>query len=33
MIGSDVAIGWLNLKTGQGLVKDYNVDAKAPVFH
>ncbi len=31
MIGSDIAIGHLNIKTGQGIVQDYNVDAKAPV--
>ncbi|CAL8090895.1 unnamed protein product [Orchesella dallaii] len=30
MIGGDVAIGYLNLRTGQGIVNDYNMDARAP---
>ncbi|ODM96270.1 Protein Skeletor, isoforms B/C, partial [Orchesella cincta] len=30
MIGGDVAIGHLNLRTGQGVVSDYNLDARAP---
>lgn len=30
MMHSDIAIGHLNIKTGQGIVSDYNVDAKAP---
>lgn len=33
MIGGDVAIGYLNLRTGQGIVQDYNMDARAPVTH
>ena len=33
MLGADIAIGYLNLKTGQGIVQDYNVDAKAPVCY
>ncbi|OXA51211.1 Protein Skeletor, isoforms B/C [Folsomia candida] len=30
MMSSDIAIGHINVKTGQGVVQDYNVDAKAP---
>lgn len=31
MIGGDVAIGRLDLRTGQGVVEDFNIDARAPV--